>query len=64
MKAFPKQFSESQIARLADMSSDLGMVFTASVVLPTLMNEFSWSNLVYGSVCATGFIFMSFKLSK
>ena len=46
MKAFPKPFSESQIARLADMSSDLGMVFTASVFLPTLMNEFSWLNLV------------------
>ena len=64
MKVTLKSFSKPQVERLADISSDLGMVFTASVVLPTLTSEFSWPNFISGSIFATGFIITSIKLSK
>lgn len=50
MKVIPKPFSESQVARLADMSSDFGMVLAASVAIPSIFGDFSGMRAYVGGI--------------
>ena len=64
MKVTHRSISKSQIERVADMSSDLGVACLISVVFPAVTTGFSLSPIIGGSVVSFSFLFMSFKLSK
>lgn len=53
-----------QTDRIASISGDLGVVFVASVMLPSLFNQFSIGAFIGGTLLSSIFMGISIYLSK
>ena len=60
----PKQFTNAELARMANIASDLGAVTFATVVLPTILGDLSLWPGIFGAVFALLFLFASLYLDK
>lgn len=58
------KLSKKQIDKLSDISSDLGLVAVASVVIPAAVDRFSLVAVVYGLLVALGFWIFSIMLRR
>lgn len=65
LKSIPRIImSQRQIIKLSDIFADMGMVFAASVALPSLFGNFNSINAVVGMAVSVCFCFISLLLSK
>lgn len=60
---FPK-LNEDQIEKLSDISSDIGLVSLASVVLPAVFDKFNSVMILLGSIATIGFWLLSVWLRR
>ena len=58
------KLSENQLARLSGFCSDLGIVFVASVFIPSLLDGLSKESAVAGISLAVFFWIISLRLAK
>ncbi len=63
MFPFPR-FNEKQIEKLSDLSSDVGLVALASVVLPAVFDKFNPAVLLLGSIATLAFWALSIWLRR
>lgn len=63
MFPFPR-LNNKQIEKLSDISSDVGLVAIASVVLPAVFDKFNPAVLLLGSIATVGFWILSIWLRR
>lgn len=63
MISFPN-LSRRQIEKLSDISSDLGLVAAASVIIPAVLEKFNVVQLLFGAIASVAFWFISLLLRR
>lgn len=58
------ELNDRQLAKLSDISSDLGLVSTASIILPAVFDRFNLTLLVVGTVASFSFWIISLVLRR
>lgn len=61
--SFPR-LNDKQTEKLSDLSSDVGLVALASVVLPSVFDKFNPAVLLLGSIATVGFWVLSIWLRR
>ena len=58
------RLSETQLEKLSDIASDVGLVALASVVLPAVLDKFNMTEVLLGSVATVFFWTVSILLRR
>ena len=58
------QLNDRQLEKLSDISSDLGLVSAASIVLPAVFDRFNSMLLIFGAIASFSFWIISLALRR